>query len=175
MSEKRFAPSRAVCEIGILYSRVPVILSDAWQKKKNIFHNYFGGLSSTDLLTHSSHIATKSWLLELLHGTYDCASLKSKENKESSMSWALLAYVTVGAGIGAVAAPAALTAAGFTAAGITAGSLAAAMMKLTALAYGGGVPAGSVVAILQSVGATTGAAYVSAAVGGAAGFVLRMF
>ncbi|KAJ1176121.1 hypothetical protein NDU88_001404 [Pleurodeles waltl] len=54
--------------------------------------------------------------------------------------------------VGAVVAPAALAAAGFTGAGISIGSLGAAMMmKTTTIAYGGGVPAGSVVATLQSM------------------------
>lgn len=41
---------------------------------------------------------------------------------------------------------------GFTAAGITAGSVAAKMMSAAAIANGGGVAAGSAVAVLQSVG-----------------------
>lgn len=47
----------------------------------------------------------------------------------------------------------ALPAIGFTAAGITAGSWAATMMSYSAVAAGGGVPAGGVVAVLQSAGA----------------------
>ncbi|NXJ06668.1 I27L1 protein, partial [Odontophorus gujanensis] len=42
---------------------------------------------------------------------------------------------------------------GFKAAGIAAGSIAAKMMSTVAIANGGGVPAGSIVAVLQSVGA----------------------
>lgn len=49
-------------------------------------------------------------------------------------------------------APVALGAAGFTSAGIAAGSLAAKMMSVTAIANGGGVAAGSAVAVLQSAG-----------------------
>lgn len=49
-------------------------------------------------------------------------------------------------------APVALGAAGFTAAGITAGSYAASMMSAAALANGGGVAAGSAVALLQPAG-----------------------
>ncbi|XP_027954642.1 interferon alpha-inducible protein 27-like protein 2 [Eumetopias jubatus] len=57
-------------------------------------------------------------------------------------------------GVAAVAAPpVVLSAAGFTGAGITASSIAAKMMSATAIANGGGVPAGSLVATLQSVGA----------------------
>lgn len=51
-----------------------------------------------------------------------------------------------------VAAPVLLGAAGFTAAGIAAGSLAAQAMSVAAVANGGGVAAGSVVAVLQSAG-----------------------
>lgn len=50
------------------------------------------------------------------------------------------------------AAPLALSAVGFTAAGITAGSIAAQMMSSAAIANGGGVAAGSLVALSQSVG-----------------------
>uniref|UniRef100_A0A8D2AJF9 IFI27 protein n=1 Tax=Sciurus vulgaris TaxID=55149 RepID=A0A8D2AJF9_SCIVU len=49
--------------------------------------------------------------------------------------------------------PVVLGAMGFTGTGIAASSLAAKMMSMTALANGGGVPAGSLVATLQSVGA----------------------
>lgn len=52
-------------------------------------------------------------------------------------------------------APFALGLMGFTAGGITAGSIAAGMMSSAAIANGGGVAAGSLVAILQSVGEST--------------------
>uniref|UniRef100_A0A3B3YAA7 Uncharacterized protein n=1 Tax=Poecilia mexicana TaxID=48701 RepID=A0A3B3YAA7_9TELE len=62
--------------------------------------------------------------------------------------------ITVLGGIGAVAlAPVVLGAVGFTSAGIAAGSYAASMMSAAAVANGGGVAAGSLVAILQSAGA----------------------
>ena len=50
------------------------------------------------------------------------------------------------------AVPAVLGAVGFTSAGITASSLAAKMMSISAIANGGGVAAGSLVATLQYVG-----------------------
>lgn len=56
--------------------------------------------------------------------------------------------------VGAV--PAVLGAAGFTSAGIAASSLAAKMMSAAAIANGGGVAAGSLVATLQSVGKCPG-------------------
>uniref|UniRef100_A0A8C6Z9L6 Uncharacterized protein n=1 Tax=Nothoprocta perdicaria TaxID=30464 RepID=A0A8C6Z9L6_NOTPE len=62
----------------------------------------------------------------------------------------------LGSSLGVIAlagAPAAICALGFTSQGIAAGSLAAKMMSVTAVASGGGVPAGSVVALLQSAGA----------------------
>ncbi|NXF47520.1 IFI27 protein, partial [Oceanites oceanicus] len=52
-----------------------------------------------------------------------------------------------------MAVPAALYIVGFTKGGIAAGSLAARMMSLTAIANGGRVAAGSLVAIAQSLGA----------------------
>ncbi|KAE9009518.1 hypothetical protein PR002_g15595 [Phytophthora rubi] len=63
----------------------------------------------------------------------------------------------VGAAVGAAATAAvvpAVQAAGFTAAGIAAESAAAGMMSATATAGGGGIAAGSTVAVLQSIGAT---------------------
>ena len=51
-----------------------------------------------------------------------------------------------------MAAPLVLGAAGFTSAGIAAGSVASKMMSVAAVANGGGVAAGGVVATLQSAG-----------------------
>ena len=59
----------------------------------------------------------------------------------------------VAAGAGAVVlAPVAISAVGFTGAGIAAGSYAAGMMSASAVASGGGVVAGSAVAVAQSIG-----------------------
>ena len=46
-----------------------------------------------------------------------------------------------------------VSAIGFTSSGIAAGTIAAKLMSWTAYFYGGGVPANSLVAILQSIGA----------------------
>ncbi|XP_016391729.1 interferon alpha inducible protein 27.1 isoform X2 [Sinocyclocheilus rhinocerous] len=66
-------------------------------------------------------------------------------------------FTLIGAGVGAVltvaAAPAVLTAAGFTTAGIAASSIASSLMSAAAVANGGGIAAGSVVATLQAAGA----------------------
>ncbi|XP_071623751.1 interferon alpha-inducible protein 27, mitochondrial-like [Heliangelus exortis] len=59
---------------------------------------------------------------------------------------------TAGAGL-AFGIPAVVSFMGFTEGGILAGSLAAKMMSATAIANGGAVPAGSIVALLQSIGA----------------------
>uniref|UniRef100_A0A8C5N7A9 Uncharacterized protein n=1 Tax=Gouania willdenowi TaxID=441366 RepID=A0A8C5N7A9_GOUWI len=58
----------------------------------------------------------------------------------------------IGAVGSVVAAPFVLGALGFTSAGIAAGSFAASMMSSAAIANGGGVAAGSLVALLQSAG-----------------------
>ncbi|MED6248760.1 hypothetical protein ATANTOWER_004587, partial [Ataeniobius toweri] len=50
--------------------------------------------------------------------------------------------------------PALLAALGFTTTGIAAGSIAAKMMSSFAVFYGGGIPAGGLVATLQSIGMT---------------------
>uniref|UniRef100_A0A8D0EQF4 Uncharacterized protein n=1 Tax=Strix occidentalis caurina TaxID=311401 RepID=A0A8D0EQF4_STROC len=56
------------------------------------------------------------------------------------------------AGVALVGIPAGIWALGFTATGIAAGSVAAKMMSAVAIANSGAVPAGSAVAVLQSVG-----------------------
>ncbi|XP_054148512.1 interferon alpha-inducible protein 27-like protein 2A [Melozone crissalis] len=60
---------------------------------------------------------------------------------------------TVGAGLALFGVPGGIAALGFTKAGILAGSIAAKMMSAAAIANGGGVAAGSTVAVLQSIGA----------------------
>ncbi|KAM4542909.1 interferon alpha-inducible protein 27, mitochondrial-like [Odontesthes bonariensis] len=63
------------------------------------------------------------------------------------------AIITIAGGVGAAAmTPGVLAAIGFTSAGIAAGSLAAQLMSYFAIANGGGIVAGSLVAILQSLG-----------------------
>ncbi|KAM6371038.1 interferon alpha-inducible protein 27-like protein 1 [Pluvialis apricaria] len=64
------------------------------------------------------------------------------------------AAVSWPAGVALVGVPVAIVHLGFTAAGITPlGSVAAKMMSAAAIANGGGVAAGSIVAVLQSIGA----------------------
>ncbi|XP_012921275.1 interferon alpha-inducible protein 27-like protein 2 [Heterocephalus glaber] len=65
---------------------------------------------------------------------------------------------------------------GFTATGIAASSLAAKMMSAAAIANGGGIAAGGVVATLQSVGAaglSTSSNIILGSVGAAVGALLR--
>uniref|UniRef100_A0A3Q0T6S5 Uncharacterized protein n=1 Tax=Amphilophus citrinellus TaxID=61819 RepID=A0A3Q0T6S5_AMPCI len=62
------------------------------------------------------------------------------------------AAIAAGAGGAVVSAPIVLGAVGFTSVGIAASSYAASMMSAAAVANGGGVAAGSLVAILQSAG-----------------------
>lgn len=71
------------------------------------------------------------------------------------MTW-LKAVTVFGSVVGGVllSIPAALGFIGFTSAGIASGSIAASIMSSAAIANGGGVAAGSLVAICQSVGAT---------------------
>ncbi|XP_072466181.1 interferon alpha-inducible protein 27-like protein 2A [Notamacropus eugenii] len=81
------------------------------------------------------------------------------------------ALVAVGALAGGVmvvtSVPVVLGVAGFTKAGIAAGSVAAKMMSAAAVANGGGVASGSLVAVLQSVGAGGLSTMASTALGSA--------
>ncbi|XP_055449086.1 interferon alpha-inducible protein 27, mitochondrial-like [Psammomys obesus] len=63
------------------------------------------------------------------------------------------AVALLGGAMTVAAVPPLLSAVGFTSSGIAASSLAAKIMSLSAIANGGGVPAGGLVAILQSAGA----------------------
>ncbi|XP_062889757.1 interferon alpha-inducible protein 27-like protein 2A [Mobula hypostoma] len=74
--------------------------------------------------------------------------------------------------VAAVAAPPLiLGAVGFTSTGIAAGTIAAKMMSVAAVANGGGVAAGSTVAVLQSIGAAGLSAAANAALGTAGAVV----
>ncbi|XP_008058525.1 interferon alpha-inducible protein 6 isoform X2 [Carlito syrichta] len=81
------------------------------------------------------------------------AGKKSSEKRSDSDSdsgfWKALTYMAVGGGL----AVAGLPALGFTGAGIAANSVAASLMSWSAVMNGGGVPAGGLVATLQSLGA----------------------
>ncbi|XP_054861717.1 interferon alpha-inducible protein 27-like protein 2A [Amphiprion ocellaris] len=79
--------------------------------------------------------------------------------------------IAAGAGGAVVSAPFVLGAIGFTSAGIAAGSYAAGMMSTAAIANGGGVAAGSLVAILQSAGMAGLSGTATAAVASAGGTV----
>uniref|UniRef100_A0A8D0G0H5 Interferon alpha-inducible protein 27-like protein 2A n=1 Tax=Sphenodon punctatus TaxID=8508 RepID=A0A8D0G0H5_SPHPU len=82
--------------------------------------------------------------------------------------------LTLGAGA-AVGAPLVLGVIGFKAAGIAVGSVAASMMSSAATASGGGVLAGSAVALFQSIGAAGLAGSTSAALTAAGGLVGALF
>ncbi|CAI9165403.1 unnamed protein product [Rangifer tarandus platyrhynchus] len=77
----------------------------------------------------------------------------SKENSDSSF-WGTVTYMALGGGLMAAALPVL----GFTGTGIAANSVAASLMSWSAVANGGGVPAGGLVATLQSLGASGGSA-----------------
>ncbi|XP_054894594.1 interferon alpha-inducible protein 27-like protein 2A [Poeciliopsis prolifica] len=82
-------------------------------------------------------------------------------------------YIVIGAGGVAtvVLTPALLAALGFTGAGIAAGSIAAKMMSLSALVYGGGIPAGGLVATLQSA-ATAGLGWLGTGIAAGTGSMI---
>jgi hypothetical protein len=101
-------------------------------------------------------------VMELLSG--GCFNVcKNMENIRSSLKdgnvvqSSLPFFVAGGAAVGAVAGPVAITttvtAVGFSATGIVAGCAAACMMSASAVAAGGGVASGGLVATAQSIGA----------------------
>ena len=94
-----------------------------------------------------------------LHAAGKAARRQRKEGQSKiylkgfEFSRAKAVVAVLGGAMTVAAVPPALSAVGFTASGIAASSLAAKMMSLSAIANGGGVPAGGLVAILQSAGA----------------------
>uniref|UniRef100_H0XUN2 Interferon alpha inducible protein 6 n=1 Tax=Otolemur garnettii TaxID=30611 RepID=H0XUN2_OTOGA len=84
---------------------------------------------------------------------FTCVGVEAEKKKSSEDSdsgfWRAVTFMAVGGGL----AVAGLPALGFTGAGIAAHSVAASLMSWSAIANGGGVPAGGLVATLQSLGA----------------------
>nr|XP_035970176.1 interferon alpha-inducible protein 6 isoform X1 [Halichoerus grypus] len=81
---------------------------------------------------------------------------REKEGSEGGGSgfWGAVTYMAIGGGLLAAGLPAL----GFTSTGIAANSVAASLMSMSAVANGGGVPAGGLVATLQSLGTSGGSA-----------------
>uniref|UniRef100_G5E775 Interferon alpha inducible protein 6 n=1 Tax=Loxodonta africana TaxID=9785 RepID=G5E775_LOXAF len=94
-------------------------------------------------------------------------SSDDRSKDSGSGFWDALPYMVVGGGLMAAGLPVL----GFTSAGIAANSMAAWMMSWSAVLNGGGVPAGGLVATLQSLGATGGGSAVMAKVGAGLGYV----
>ncbi|XP_015215577.2 interferon alpha-inducible protein 27-like protein 2A [Lepisosteus oculatus] len=109
----------------------------------------------------------------LLLAAMICSAAVAKEEK-SRWSWTDIGIAAAGGVVAVAVAPVALGAAGFTSAGIAAGSLAAQMMSSAAIANGGGVALGGVVAALQSAG-TGIAVYKTAAAGAAATYAAKKY
>nr|XP_044626089.1 interferon alpha-inducible protein 6 isoform X1 [Equus asinus]XP_044626090.1 interferon alpha-inducible protein 6 isoform X1 [Equus asinus] len=89
------------------------------------------------------------YLILFACGAVEAGKRRRSESSENSGSgwWSTLTYMAVGGGLMAVGLPAL----GFTSAGIAANSMAASLMSWSAVANGGGVPAGGLVATLQSL------------------------
>ncbi|TKC39911.1 interferon alpha-inducible protein 6 isoform X1 [Monodon monoceros] len=103
-------------------------------------------------------------LCYLLLNTCGC-----EETEESDSGFlGTLTYMAVGGGLMAMSLPAL----GFMSTGIAANSVAAKMMSWSAVANGGGVPAGGLVAMLQSLGANGGSALM-AKIGALLGYTVR--
>ncbi|XP_059772478.1 interferon alpha-inducible protein 6 isoform X2 [Balaenoptera ricei] len=87
-------------------------------------------------------------LCYLLLYTCGCEETDKRRSGEGDSGfWGTLTYMAVGGGLMAMALPAL----GFSSTGIAANSVAASLMSWSAVANGGGVPAGGLVATLQSL------------------------
>ncbi|XP_008146231.3 interferon alpha-inducible protein 6 [Eptesicus fuscus] len=95
------------------------------------------------------------YLLLSACGPVEAGKRKDSEDSDSGSGvWGALTYMAIGGGVLAMGLPAL----GFMSTGIAANSVAASLMSWSAIANGGGVPAGGLVATLQSLGATGGSA-----------------
>ncbi|XP_011356011.1 interferon alpha-inducible protein 6 isoform X1 [Pteropus medius] len=99
---------------------------------------------------------------------YTCGGVEAGKKRDSKNSedrgsgfWSALTYMAVGGGLLAVGLPAL----GFASTGIVANSLASSLMSWSAVVNGGGVPAGGLVATLQSLGTSNLMAKAGAALG----------
>lgn len=110
------------------------------------------------------------YLLLYTCGGVEAGTRKNSKKSEDSGSgfWSTLTYMAVGGGLLAAGLPAL----GFTGAGIAANSVAASLMSWSAVANGGGVPAGGLVATLQSLGASGGST-VMAKIGAFLGYAVH--
>ncbi|XP_054427480.1 interferon alpha-inducible protein 6 [Pteronotus mesoamericanus] len=107
------------------------------------------------------------YLLLYTCGVVDAGRRKDSNEDSDSGILGALTYVAVGGGLLAMALPAL----GFTVTGIAGNSLAASLMSWSAVANGGGVPAGGLVATLQSLGASGGSTLM-AQIGGFLGYTI---
>ncbi|XP_036304277.1 interferon alpha-inducible protein 6 [Pipistrellus kuhlii] len=109
------------------------------------------------------------YLLLSACGQVEAGQRRDSEDSDSgSGGWGALTYMAIGGGALALGLPAL----GFTGAGIVGGSVAAKLMSWSAIAHGGGVPAGGLVATMQSLGATGGSALM-AKVGAFIGYIVH--
>nr|XP_033811298.1 interferon alpha-inducible protein 6 [Geotrypetes seraphini] len=115
-------------------------------------------------------LKSTAFLLLFLSSLVPDALAHEKDIEDSCGFLDSIPYVAVGAVAAVYGVPAVLAASGFTAAGIAGGTVASWMMKISAVANGGGVPAGGVVAFLQSCGATVLSAKGLATGGAVAGY-----
>ncbi|XP_043851468.1 interferon alpha-inducible protein 6 [Dromiciops gliroides] len=107
--------------------------------------------------------------LLLFNCCVDADSRRSSDDSQDGCGiWDALPYMVVGGGLLAFGLPAL----GFTGVGIAANSLASTLMSWSAVMNGGGVPAGGIVATLQSLGAGAGTTAL-AGVGAKAGYEIH--
>ncbi|XP_067399375.1 interferon alpha-inducible protein 6 isoform X2 [Emydura macquarii macquarii] len=109
--------------------------------------------------THSGAMWQQFHLLLLVSLVLSRGSADQLEYEEEEDGCGLidaLPYVVVGGAALAYGGPAMLGMLGFKATGIAANSVASYLMSWSALSSGGGVPAGGIVATLQSLGASAG-------------------
>ncbi|XP_064078905.1 uncharacterized protein LOC135196208 isoform X4 [Macrobrachium nipponense] len=173
-------PTCRICHQGQLPQDLPVnwLLLEMLDKEEG---ESTRNQDSTELPVRNTREAPQSTNHISVDFNESCKSNKDKESSSnenqnsntigrSSKFWktAGIAAGSVIGGLGLVAAaPLALTAVGFTSTGIAASSFATSMMSSAAIANGGGVAAGSLVAVLQSAGAAGISATATGALGAA--------
>lgn len=147
-----YPPPRTI--LAYVVTGTAAALSTAAARPSPVFFVPRITLLTTDKMKLVKIVIVFGALLALLAPATVGASREKESSRDQNGNFLLYGAAAVAGGAAAVfAAPLILPVIGFTSAGISAGSLGASLMSASAVANGGGIASGGLVATLQAVGA----------------------